>query len=114
MSYHIKVNLDKFDYAFKFKQSNTNQFISRSIKKKYEGEFFTEEPIFVKITLVERKKNVLEGQHCIETSNLVALTQSVLDSLQYICFQSLTQVVEIRVVRLTGLRKALEIEVIGL
>jgi hypothetical protein len=114
MSYHIKISLDKFDYAFKFKQSNTNQFIARSIKKKYEGEFFTEEPIFVKITLIERKKKMVEGQHCIETSNLVALTESVLDSLQYTCFQNLSQVAEIRVVRLTGLRKALEIEVIGL
>jgi GTP:adenosylcobinamide-phosphate guanylyltransferase len=70
-----------------------------------------DEKISLKIKLIERKRKLVDGDTLVSPSDLIYLQKIIVESLRDICYDSMFQIVQISVMRVSGQHKALEIEV---
>ena len=112
MTYRFTISLDSMDYSFAFGESDINKYLKVAIPKKYNGPFHTQEKIGLNIRLYERNRSYIEDTPIITTASLTHLARRIQKSLFMIAYQSMNQVVDIKVSRFAGSKKKIEIEVI--
>ena len=109
----IVIRLGDRGFNFKNKQSLVNQYLTKQIGLKYNGGFYMDEPLSIRVKLFIRRLDFdgVEWHYKSYQGSLWAMSKRVMEALRDIVYEDYSQVVEIRSSRHISNYSRIEIEV---